>query len=623
LEWNYSKDGSVSTGMDCGFLDDINIPAEVFRLSINEGVDNNYLEFSTGGDAVWHSDPNSGENGGDCVVSGNIDDNENSFLSTYLHGPGNISFSWKVSSERGSDFLSFYIDGDLVGQISGNASYYSNYYNEEFDLDPGNHTLMWVYSKNENISKGSDSGWIDVIRFARDDIAEWLDLNLLDFQFISDSPIKNMIWTLDKWKECNISDLSFYDDDCVYANEGGICELTLDLEIVEKMCIEYWWNYEGSELNTWEVFNSFNGVEDELLEEWNHADNGEYRRSEYKLNPGRHIITWRYTQKTPVEEDQGAFLDKMRIFEKWSLRNVYVAQAWIKPEIIYPPGHHYNPIIGDINTGIQRTISDGVLNLYPGSYYFDDYLEIYNDITIKSVNKSDFAKITPIDGAYYNNIWVESNDVKIRNIEFYNIDSIDISSSDNFEMEGCYLEEVALFCVETDNLLIHNCTFKDDGISIAWSNNVNISNNEFDGVDTWDDGIVLYGEYHRFPLDNYYTSNYTITYNKINNYDWGIAVYDIINLEISHNEIKDNYGVGIRLEKTAFTRVFNNNIMNNGQYLNPISKNVYFLDSNVHFFRNYWEPKINLIYGENMINGLYFPIIKIGFPRFFKNDVEW
>jgi hypothetical protein len=47
----------------------------------------------------------------DAAQSGSIGDNGQSWMQTTVSGPGIIRFYWKVSSQLGSDYLRFFIDG--------------------------------------------------------------------------------------------------------------------------------------------------------------------------------------------------------------------------------------------------------------------------------------------------------------------------------------------------------------------------------------------------------------------------------------------------------------------------------------------------------------------------------
>jgi hypothetical protein len=74
---------------------------------------------------------------------------------------GQISFFYKVSSERYFDYLRFYIDGVLQDEWSGNKGWTK----VSFTVGAGRRTFEWVYSKDGSSSYGSDTAWIDGIVF--------------------------------------------------------------------------------------------------------------------------------------------------------------------------------------------------------------------------------------------------------------------------------------------------------------------------------------------------------------------------------------------------------------------------------------------------------------------------
>ena len=102
---------------------------------------------------TWHD--------GDAAESGFISDNQTSSIETIVTGPGSFSFYWKVSSEKNYDFLIFSIDGVSYSQMSGEVDWHKVTY----EIAPGDHTLMWSYTKDENKSGGSDAGWLDKVVF--------------------------------------------------------------------------------------------------------------------------------------------------------------------------------------------------------------------------------------------------------------------------------------------------------------------------------------------------------------------------------------------------------------------------------------------------------------------------
>ncbi|PID93565.1 MAG: hypothetical protein CSA95_07335 [Bacteroidetes bacterium] len=70
-----------------------------------------------------------------------------------------ISFFYKVSSEQSYDHLKFYIDGQVVGQWSGEEDWSE----ATFPVTEGEHNFRWTYEKDMSVSGGMDCAWIDYI----------------------------------------------------------------------------------------------------------------------------------------------------------------------------------------------------------------------------------------------------------------------------------------------------------------------------------------------------------------------------------------------------------------------------------------------------------------------------
>ncbi len=96
-----------------------------------------------------------------CARSGVIGNNASSTLSISLEVLSNdsISFFRRVSSEANYDFLIFNIDGNAVGQWSGEWVWGK----ESYPVTPGVHTFTWVYQKDQGVISGGDAGWIDYV----------------------------------------------------------------------------------------------------------------------------------------------------------------------------------------------------------------------------------------------------------------------------------------------------------------------------------------------------------------------------------------------------------------------------------------------------------------------------
>ncbi|HPR24737.1 C25 family cysteine peptidase [Lentimicrobium sp.] len=110
---------------------------------------------------AWFIDGNTSFEGRYSLRSGLITDNESSTLA-YTCNTSTcdfLGFNIRVSSEAGADKLQLQIDGELIAEWSGNHEWSE----ELFPIDPGEHLIEWIYTKNETGSAGTDAAWIDNI----------------------------------------------------------------------------------------------------------------------------------------------------------------------------------------------------------------------------------------------------------------------------------------------------------------------------------------------------------------------------------------------------------------------------------------------------------------------------
>jgi hypothetical protein len=157
LEWRYSKDGSISHGYDCSWVDGV-----LYSIDFNTALDNSDLTFSSGGYAGWVGQDRTYLLGGSAAQNQPIPDGQNSWLQTSVTGPGTLSFHWKVSSEANFDFLAIYLDDNWLSAISGDVWKWTY---KEITIPTGAHTVQWRYQKDGSVSKGEDCGWVDYVRF--------------------------------------------------------------------------------------------------------------------------------------------------------------------------------------------------------------------------------------------------------------------------------------------------------------------------------------------------------------------------------------------------------------------------------------------------------------------------
>jgi Leucine-rich repeat (LRR) protein len=142
------------------------IPGNVGSQFLN----NPNLNWITWGNAQWFGESSVTHDGVSAAQSGDINDNQESWLGTSVAGPGRLSFWWRVSSEPNFDFLQFYINGDLqTNTLSGEVDWRQ----QIFNVPPGTNILRWRYVKDQNTSDGADAGWLDEVTYSP---GVWLEL---------------------------------------------------------------------------------------------------------------------------------------------------------------------------------------------------------------------------------------------------------------------------------------------------------------------------------------------------------------------------------------------------------------------------------------------------------------
>ena len=130
-------------------------------ISLADAVDNNSVAWLTGGNRGWFGQTVHSVQGGDAAQSGAIGDSQQSLLQITAVGPGELKFSWKVSSEAGFDRLEFFINSIEQQRISGEVDWQERV----FQLGPGEHTLIWRYIKDGSDAVGADAGWVDSVQW--------------------------------------------------------------------------------------------------------------------------------------------------------------------------------------------------------------------------------------------------------------------------------------------------------------------------------------------------------------------------------------------------------------------------------------------------------------------------
>jgi hypothetical protein len=128
-------------------------------VGLGTALDATNLSWTMGGSAAWYVQSATKHGTASAAQSGAIGAGQQTWIQTTTNGPGSLQFWWKVSSAA-TNCLQFYINTQLVSQISGNVDW-----NQVVTfLGTSNQvTLTWAYTKNTSAVAGSDAGWVDQV----------------------------------------------------------------------------------------------------------------------------------------------------------------------------------------------------------------------------------------------------------------------------------------------------------------------------------------------------------------------------------------------------------------------------------------------------------------------------
>lgn len=139
----------------------IHLLGVVQRPELATAVNAPAQSFFSSGNTLWGSQTTITRDGSAAGASGKIAGRQGTLATTTVTGPGKITFSWRVSSERDNDTLDFLIDDIRVESISGEVDWVT----KDFPVSPGPHQLVWRYVKDASLSKGDDRGYMDIFQY--------------------------------------------------------------------------------------------------------------------------------------------------------------------------------------------------------------------------------------------------------------------------------------------------------------------------------------------------------------------------------------------------------------------------------------------------------------------------
>ncbi len=259
------------------------------KCDLPEALDTT-LGFTTGGDAEWFCQDVNSFHGGDAAKSGDVSHNQQSWMQTNVSGAGTVSFYWKVSSETGSDYLEFYIDGMLLEQISGSVDWQKLTYTI---TATDSHTFEWRYVKDATIDARDNCGWVDLVKWGpivsttACDLSEAIDVTL---DFITGG-------SADWFCQDRISH-----DGVDAAQSGNISHnqqsrmLTM-VDVNESSILSFDWKVSSEPINDYLEFYIDGAWQDEI------SGTVDWHKMVYIIPAGSHILEWRYTKD--VEGSEG------------------------------------------------------------------------------------------------------------------------------------------------------------------------------------------------------------------------------------------------------------------------------------------------------------------------------
>ena len=137
---------------------------------IGDALNDPDRKFVTDSVTGWMRDTKVSHDGTESMRSGAIADSaamgvySTSTLSTVVEGKGSVRFLWMASCEEDDEFEwdhgEFRVDGVVVAQINGTSGWKE--VSHEI-TSSGNHSLAWVYCKDDFGKEGEDCLWLDEV----------------------------------------------------------------------------------------------------------------------------------------------------------------------------------------------------------------------------------------------------------------------------------------------------------------------------------------------------------------------------------------------------------------------------------------------------------------------------
>jgi hypothetical protein len=168
--WNWYKQASnsVYNANPTSVVSDIENPANLklftawnFEYNFEDGLAPNVITTGPGA-KKWNVVSDTSGEGALSFKSGVIDHGQFSiaYINIYVPTTGKVTFSRRVSSEKGYDYLRFYANNLKMAEWSGEKDWQTF----TFDLIQGYNKIVWKYEKDVSRTVGQDAAWVDNIK---------------------------------------------------------------------------------------------------------------------------------------------------------------------------------------------------------------------------------------------------------------------------------------------------------------------------------------------------------------------------------------------------------------------------------------------------------------------------
>jgi parallel beta-helix repeat protein len=132
-------------------------------VGLEAALDTPGRSWGTSSNSVWISQTNVTHDGIDAAQSGAVTNGQSSWMETAFHGPGSVSFWWKVSSRTNRNFLKIYVGTNEAARLHGEIDWQYRI----IPLPEGEQMVRWSYDRTlAPLDGNQDRGWVDEVTFA-------------------------------------------------------------------------------------------------------------------------------------------------------------------------------------------------------------------------------------------------------------------------------------------------------------------------------------------------------------------------------------------------------------------------------------------------------------------------